>query len=352
MSGNLDSGVIERGEPSGRPLVTVLVCTRDRRDNVVPTLSSIRQCGYSNFELFLLDQSVDDATERAVAAAFPRPDPRLKIVRLSRPGKPLALNEGLRRAQGQYILLTDDDCEVLPGWIDAMVNAFQAEPRVGCIYGAVDAAPHDAAAGYIPDRSIEGARTIIDLKDLLTMPGWGNFGMGASMAVRADVVRALGGWDTCIGPGTKFGSGDDTDLAVRTLRAGHALHFLPGARVLHYGFRYWKSARRDLSRIAFGLGSVFAKHARSGAMFWGGARPAYFFARQSIDCLLKAQRPAGAVFVASWCRGFWAGMRQPIDRKANTFVQDTDALAYASHVAEVVLRSDQTSVDALRAGQR
>jgi GT2 family glycosyltransferase len=337
--------MIARDELPERPLVSVFVCTLNRRDNVIPTVASIRKCGYENFELFLLDQSEDDSTEKAMVAAFPDRDPRVKHVRLARPGKPLALNEGVKQARGRYVLLTDDDCEVAPGWIEAIVAGFRRDPTVGCMYGTVDAAPHDKAAGYVPDRVIDEPKTIRRLSDLLTMPGWGNFGMGANMAVRTDVIQALGGWDACIGPGTKFGSGDDTDLAVRTLRAGHSLHLLPDAHVVHYGFRYWKSARRDLSRIAFGLGAVFAKHARCGALFPGAARPAAYFARQSVAFLMRAQRPAGAVFVASWCRGLWAGMKQPIDRTMSAFIPDSDAASYTWHVAEVVLRADQDAAD-------
>ncbi len=329
------------------PLVSVLVCTRNRHDNVLPTLASVLACGYSNLEVFALDQSDDDSTEKATTVLC-EGDRRLRHFRLPKPGKPLALTEGLRHVRGRYVLLTDDDCEVMPGWIDAIVKGFEDDPRVGCIYGAVEAAAHDAAAGYIPDRSIDSEHTILNLSELLTMPGWKNFGMGANMAVRTDVAKALGGWDACIGPGTKFGSGDDTDLAVRTIRAGHALHFSPHARVVHYGFRFWKSNRRDLSRIAYGLGSIFAKHVRCGAIFWGGARPPQFFAKQVVRCLLRAQRPAGAVFVMSWCRGFLAGMRQPLDRTTETFIADSDTHAYAQHVAEVVLRADQMAIGAGR----
>jgi hypothetical protein len=90
---------------------------------------------------------------------------------------------------------------------------------------------------------------------------------------------------------------------------------------------------------------VFAKHTRCGAFFPGGARPAAYFARQSVEFLMRAQRPAGAVFVASWCRGFWAGMKQPIDRAIGAFIPDADAQSYAWHVAEVVLRADQDAAD-------
>jgi hypothetical protein len=38
-------------------------------------------------------------------------------------------------------------------------------------------------------------------------------------------------------------------------------------------------------------------------------------------------------------------MRQPIDRRTNTFIPDTDIYDYRQHVPEVVLRADQSVAD-------
>lgn len=322
-------------------LVSILVCTRNRRENVVPTVRSIQACGYANFELFVLDHSDDDSTKDALASTCAE-DPRVQYVAVSRPGKPLALSEGLRRARGQYILLTDDDCEVRPGWASAMVSAFQSDPRVACIFGAVEAAAHDASAGYIPDRTIEQPSTFFGLSEFLTMPGWKNFGMGANMALRARVLKALGGWDLCLGPGAKFASNEDTDVAVRCLIAGSGIHLSPAARVLHYGFRHWRSAKRDISIISFGLGVMFAKYLRLGVVFHGGVRTAQFYSGQALQCLLRGQRPAGALFTMNWCRGVLAGSRHPIDRETRMFRPDRAGDDYREHIADVVLREDPT----------
>jgi glycosyltransferase involved in cell wall biosynthesis len=323
------------------PVVSVLVCTRNRRENVLPTIRSVQAGGYARFELLILDQSDDDNTEK-VSTALCAEDTRLRYFRLPRPGKPLALNEGLKHVRGRYVLLTDDDCEAMPGWVDAIVAAFEGDARVGCIYGSVDAATHDAAEGYVPARAVTRAHTVFGLDSFLTR-AWGNFGMGANMAVRTDVISRLGGWDPCIGPGTKFGSGDDTDLAVRTLRAGHGLHFCPSAKVVHYGFRLWKSSRKDFTRIGFGLGAVFAKHLRCGAFFPGGLRVAAHEAAQSAKRLSRWQRPGSVSFLSGWLRGLLAGLRQPVDRRTNRFVPDEGGSDYHGRVAEVVLRSHQRS---------
>jgi GT2 family glycosyltransferase len=257
--------------PTRNPAVSVLVCTINRRDNVVPTIRSIQQCGYEDFELLVLDQSKDDSTEQAVRALC-REDPRIVLVRLPLPGKPRALNAGRALARAPYLALTDDDCEVEKGWLAAIVQTFDADPTVGLVYGDVTAGPHDTSEGFIPICRIERPEKIGRLRDFLTMPNWQHFGIGASMALRASVLDRVGGWDECIGPGTKFGSGDDNDIAVKVLRAGPRIAFVPEARVVHHGFRFWKSSKADAKRTGFGLGAIFAKHLRCGTVYPGAFR--------------------------------------------------------------------------------
>ena len=57
------------------------------------------------------------------------------------------------------------------------------------------------------------------------------------MAMRAAALKKIQGWDDCIGPGEKFGSGDDHNIAFRLLCAGYKLHFCPQGRVVHHGVR-------------------------------------------------------------------------------------------------------------------
>ncbi len=327
-------------------LVSVLVCTRNRGPNVVPTVRSILASDFPSLELLVLDQSDDGTTRDALAPVLAR-DPRLAYHHLGLPGKARALNRGCAMTRGQYVLLTDDDCEVLPNWIGSMVEEFERNPDVDCVFGRVDAGSFDPAEGYVPVCPISEPRTIRRLDELLTMPGWGNFGMGANMSIRAGALAHLHGWDECIGPGAKFGSGDDHDLSVRLLRAGSAIRFSSTPRVIHYGLRRWDNAGRDYRRIWFGLGGVFAKHLRCGSFYWGGIRVPVNQVRDCTTKLLHGERPYGVSYVASWLRGFGSGLIHPLDRELSRFVPQTeDATKYAGRVADVVLRhADRNSPD-------
>lgn len=321
-------------------LVSVIVCTRNRGANVITTVRSVLACSYENLELLLLDQSDADDTRQAVAP-IAEGDSRLVYCRLEVPGKPLALNVGRAAARGAYVLLTDDDCEVTSDWIDRVLAEFREHPEVGCVFGRVDAVPHDPSTGYVPVCLVERAKTIRRLDELLTMPGWGNFGMGANMSLRADALEVLHGWDECIGPGAKFGSGDDHDVAVRMLRAGYAIRFSPEAKVVHSGMRHWEAAGRDYRRIWYGVGGVFAKHLRTGVFYPGGLRVPLYQVRDSTFSLLKGAKPRGVTYIGGWLRGFFAGLRHPVDRQTQRFVPiRREARRYADRVAEIVLRGN------------
>lgn len=324
--------------------MSVLVCTINRRDNVLPTIRSVQRCGFENFELLVMDQSKDDSTEVAVRDVC-RDDPRVRHVRLPLPGKPRALNAGRKLARAPYIALTDDDCEVNEGWLSAIVAAFEADPLVGCVYGDVAPGPHDPKLGFIPVCRIERQDKIERLGEFLTMPNWQHFGIGASMALRASVLQRIGGWDECIGPGTKFGSGDDNDIAVKVLRAGQRIAFVPEAGVVHHGFRFWKSSAADAKRTGFGLGAIFAKHLRCGAIYSGAFRGFADAVKKVSVRAIKLQRPLGLAYPTSWLRGAVAGLSHPIDRSSNSFVPESEdgIHRYSGRVAEVVLRQDRPS---------
>ncbi len=319
-------------------LVSIVVCTRNRGANALPTVRSILASQHRRLELFLLDQSDNDETQRALAGVATE-DSRFRYERMPVPGKPRALNRARSLARGELILLTDDDCEVLPDWIDGVLREFEKDASVGCLFGRVEAGPHDESEAFVPVCPIEQPKTIRHLPELLTMPGWGNFGMGANMSIRSAALQHLHGWDECIGPGAKFGSGDDHDLSVRLLRAGYAIRFSPEPRVVHFGLRRWRTAGRDYRRIWFGVGGVFAKHLRCGAFYPGGIRVPVNQLRNCTKSLLKGSKPYGLSYVGSWLSGFAAGLLHPLDRGMSQFQGDAkQAARYADRVADVVLR--------------
>jgi hypothetical protein len=228
-----------------------------------------------------------------------------------------------------------------------MVAVFENEPRVGCIFGDLTAAPYDTALGFIPDHRIQTDQTLYTADDFRKLPRWANTGVGANMALRTEIVEALQGWDMCIGPGTKFRSGDDVDMATRVLRAGHALRLFPGAQVVHHGYRFNTSARQDASRAAFGMGAMFAKHLRGGFVQVEALRRFTARGTHIFDQLFELKIPLGITYPAAFVWGIAAGLRHPIDQALWVFlpVDDAESSVWASQVASVVPPSRRPTGD-------
>src|SRR5690606_22368170 len=89
-------------------LPSALICTRNRPEGIVRAVRSLL-AGSDEFELIVMDQSDGPETEQALAPLAG--DRRLRYVRSQTRGKGAALNEGLRLAQGDVVVCTDDDCE-------------------------------------------------------------------------------------------------------------------------------------------------------------------------------------------------------------------------------------------------
>jgi O-antigen biosynthesis protein len=312
--------------PGDFPLVSAIICTRNRPADIPRAVRSILSSDYPNFEALIVDQSDNDATADALAPLLVTTS-RLRLLRLAAGGKAAALNHARRHAHGQYLALTDDDCEMAANCLSTLVTAFTADSGLGGIFGDVAAADSNRAREYIPQFRMHLAKTISRPGEFLRIPPrrrawWQNFGMGANMAVDAAALQEIGGFDECIGPGEKFASGDDHDLAFRLLHAGYRVHFCPNARVVHYRARQVLGIQQDHWRVGQGFGACFAKYFRCGILYRGSIRALGFhFLRFGFQRLSLRASESG-FFMRGWLSGFFGGLRHPMNKKTLRFERD------------------------------
>ena len=116
------------------PLVTVVVCTRDRTQQLKDCLRSLSKLAYGNIDLLVVDNApISDETKDLVETLFPD----IRYVVESRPGLDWARNRGIEEAYGEIIAYTDDDVMVDSLWVDALVKVFQDDPCVMAVTGLV-----------------------------------------------------------------------------------------------------------------------------------------------------------------------------------------------------------------------
>lgn len=299
-----------RDEVEAGPRSSVLICTRNRPDDLVRVVGSILADPDPGFEVIVVDQS--DGTIAQDALRTFADDHRLRYVRSARLGKGAAMNEGLRAARAPVVVCTDDDCEATVGWVGRMTEAITSRPQLGLVFCRVDAPPHDHAAGYVPQYGPDA-----DELQIGTRRTGHHRGLGAGLAVRRDVLLGMGGVDESFGPGALFPSADDWDLEVRMLLKGYEVLGLASVSILHHGFRTYEQGREHTKRDWYALGGAAAKPVRAGHI--GMLRAGLFvFAVDAVAPILSdvvhLRRVKGAQRVLCFVRGFAKGMMTPVDR--------------------------------------
>jgi glycosyltransferase involved in cell wall biosynthesis len=297
------------------PLVSALVCTRNRPQSLLRTVRSLlKSSDHSEFELIVIDQSEGHETQSILASEA---DARLRYVRFGAHGKGAALNEGLRLAGGAIVVCTDDDCEAPPDWIPQMAAALEEQPKSAILFCNVTPGPHDPAAGYVPafERNCDRRMSSV-------IAARHGLGMGAGMALRREAVLSFGGFDETFGPGSRFPSGDDYDIALRALLFGWEVYECARLSILHHGFRRLSEGREHTLRDWRAIGALCAKPIRAGIPA-GVVLSMWLFSANAlwppIRDILTLQKPAGRVRVVGFLQGFGEGLRTPIDSQTLSF---------------------------------
>jgi len=179
--------------PAGdRPLVSVVIPAYNAEETLAETLASIRAQTYPNLEILVVDDGSSDAT-RALALRVATDDKRITVLLQDNAGVAAARNHGIRACCGEYLAFVDADDVWHPEKIEAQLEAIaDAESDVGLVYcwsAKID------ADGVVWTEWFRPRET----GDVLTRLFRGNFvGNGSASLVRADLARAIGGFDSSL----------------------------------------------------------------------------------------------------------------------------------------------------------
>lgn len=240
------------------PPVSIVIVSRGRPEALMRCLTGVSQLDYAPFEVVVV------ACPAGSAAVATRPDSaQIKLVQYDEANISAARNHGIAVAAGEVVAFLDDDAVPEPLWLHHLVQPFD-DPRVACAGGYVIGrngisfqwrARSVDRTGTAHDLAVEGDAPVIPTPP----PGHAVKTEGTNMAVRRDVLAAMGGFD----PAFRFYL-DETDLNLRLAEAGHLTALVPLAQV-HHGFaesdrRARDRSPRDLSQIAASQQVFLRKH--------------------------------------------------------------------------------------------
>lgn len=295
--------------------LSVVIPTRNRPGDARACVESV--LAGDRPVVVVVDQSDDDETRVILSDLVA--SGAVRYVPSALRGAANARNVGFRETDSRIVAFTDDDCRVATDWASSLLQVFEDDPEAALVFGRVilpDELPADAFAAHFepPLRRIQGRLPGPDVP----------WGIGANMAVRRDVFERVGLLDAWMGPGAFFPAGEESDLMVRVVAAGHVVINTAETSVLHLGVRSGADASALARGYAFALGGSYCKHLRlrSRPGRWLLLEWFAHFAGQAAVRALRRERPTGAGFAIGLVRGAWAASRIPLDRRAGVFAAD------------------------------
>ncbi|HBL16187.1 MAG TPA: glycosyltransferase family 2 protein [Elusimicrobia bacterium] len=199
--------------------LSLILATVGRREEFAGFLESLSRqtVGLRRFELIVVDQN--DAIDLGpIISGYPD---RMEIVHLRSAVKGLSHNRniGLGRARGRIVAFPDDDCRYYPDTLERVLRAFDAEPDVGMVVGAI----YDRGRGRPVVRGWPQRRVVLDR---------GNFFL-LYASITMFSRRTGDRFDEDMGVGRYFGGYEDTDYVFRALSDGARCVFVPEVQVWH-----------------------------------------------------------------------------------------------------------------------
>lgn len=215
---------------SNSPLVSVIVPTHDHFEDVVRCMESIAAAGDSApLEVII----VDDASGQRHASLL-QSIRGARTLRLDENrGFAGAVEAGVAASTGQFIMLLNNDTEVLPGWIDSLVSELHDHPLTGIVGSKI----------VRPDLLLQEAGCIMWSDGSGFQYGSGespfdfeynfrrevDYCSGAALLVRRSLWDELGGFDDRFSPAYY----EDADLCFAARDLGYAVVFEPSSILFH-----------------------------------------------------------------------------------------------------------------------
>lgn len=252
-----------------KPLVSIISINYKQASVTCEMLASLRQVTYPNYEVIVVDNASPEAEIQPIADQFPE-------VHLIRSPENLGFaggnNLGIAVAKGKYLLFLNNDTEVDPGFLEPLVELFEANPKAGIaspkiiFHGTDNLIQYAGCGGINPwtGRSVtfglmekdEGQHNVSSPTPLIH---------GAAMMVPMEVIRKVG-----LMPELYFLYYEELDWCEMIKRGGYESHYVAQGTVYHK------------ESVSVGQGSVmrtyymyrnrllYIRRNSSGVRFWSG----------------------------------------------------------------------------------
>jgi GT2 family glycosyltransferase/glycosyltransferase involved in cell wall biosynthesis len=221
-----------RFDPAPDPLVSIVIPVHNHLDDTCACLRAIqRNTRIASFEVVVSDDGSSDQTSEILGTikglSLVRSDENLGFL--------AAISKAIAVARGKYLLMLNNDTEVQPGWLVALLDVAQSDPAVGAVGPKL----------MFPDGRLQEAGSIVWNDGTAWNRGSGgdpadpafnyrrevDYCSAACLLVRRSAYEAVGGFDKRFAPGYY----EDVDLCFSLHAAGYSVLYQPESIVVHQG---------------------------------------------------------------------------------------------------------------------
>ena len=250
--------------------ITVAICTHERPDELRRALASLVGQNDRIFRTIV----VDNAPRTRATAHVVEESHLHDCDYLIEPQKGLsrARNTALAHVASTHVAWIDDDEVADADWIGRLKQGFRHESRPSAVCGLMLPAELETRpqilfeqyGGFNKGRDllpeVLNRDTPSVVSPLYPLP---TIGSGGNMAFRTESLRGVGGFDPCLGAGTRTHGGEETKVFCDLLRSDETVLHWPAAITWHYHRRQMDQLHRQFYGYSAGLSAFYASVIRS-----------------------------------------------------------------------------------------
>lgn len=201
-------------------LVSFVVVTYNRKDDLSETLSLLRAQTYRPIEIIVVDNNSSDGTELLFKGEFNAPF--IRYIRLTKNrGVAGGRNVGIQQARGEIIIFLDDDALMIgPDSTQKIVEKFATDKSIGVLaFKSINYYTKQVAREEFPHRN-KSLNPDVEFET--------TYFIGVAHAIRREVFTKIS-----LYPEDFFYGFEELDLSFRVLNAGYRIIYFPSVTVLH-----------------------------------------------------------------------------------------------------------------------
>ena len=240
---------------SENPEITLVLVLFNRSELTFACLRSILECRGLSIEVIIVDNASTDDTSKLLD--------RVRGARIIRNSENrhflLAVNQATQEAKGEYILLLNNDAQLLPGSIPNAIRTLNGSPGIGAVGGRIvfiDGSLQEAGSIVWQDGSCLGyGRGDDPLAPEYMFRRDVDYCSGAFLLTPRRIWEEMGGFDEAFKPAYY----EEADYCMRLWKRGLRVVYEPDAVIVHYEFASSRSPSRAI-KLQAAHQHVFVEH--------------------------------------------------------------------------------------------